>query len=127
MSLGLVSQPARDENVTAYLSHTVVVLLLSRVAFNLINLRWGLPLVLAAAALAIYAFNRGGERPYRWWSVMFLPALGLVLMAVDFPVAVSQWLAIAIGGVWLFAQGASTLFCYVRRNPRPVAIRGLPA
>jgi hypothetical protein len=122
VSLGIAEQPPRDENVTGYVSHTVVVLMLSRMAFGLLNAPWGLPLVLAAAAITICALNRRGERPYRWWSVASMPAAGLVLMPIELVrVAAGQWLPVLVGGVWLLAQGMATLFCYLRRNPRPAA------
>ncbi len=127
VSLGLGQQPPPDENVTAFREHTVVVLFLGGWAVNLIARPWGLPLMMFAVAFALYALNRDGERPYRWWSTLFLPAAAFLCMGLDLPGALQRGLVFVIGGLWLSAHGAWTLYRYVRRNPRPPAMKGLHA
>ena len=58
ISLGLGQQAPPDENVTGYRAHTMVILLLGRVAYNIISRPWGLPLTMSAVALALYFLSR---------------------------------------------------------------------
>ena len=127
VSLGLRQQPPPDENVTAFRERTVFVLFVGGWAGHLISSPWGLPLMMSAVAFALYLLNRAGERPYRWWSTLFLPAAAFLCVGLDLPGVLQRGVVYVIGGVWLFAQGASTLYRYVRTNPRPAAVRSLQA
>lgn len=127
VSLGLGQRPLPDENVTSFCEHTVVVLFFGRLLFSVVGQPWGLPFVLGAVALALYGLNRSGERPYRWWSVLFLPVAGLLSMGMHLAVEQQQWLVYLLGGVWLLAEGAWTLLWYLYRNPSPRKMEDLHA
>jgi hypothetical protein len=119
------------ENVTDFRRRTVAVLFAGWVLPVVIGRSWGVPVTMSAVALALYALNRRSERPYRWWYTLFLPAAGLLWMALD-PRQVEadlteQFGVFVIAGLWLSGQGAWTLFEYLRRNPRPASREGLHA
>jgi hypothetical protein len=116
-----------DQNVTTFWSRTVVAMFAGNILSTVIGSPWGLPAALSAVALAVYALNRNGERPYQWWSVLFLPLAGLLSMSLGLPVRMEQRLGLVIEGVWLSSQGMATLFCYLRKNPRPLAKEGIHA
>ncbi len=127
VTLGLGQQPPPDENVTAFRERTVVILFLGGWAVHLVSSHWGPPLIMSAVAFAVYVLNRDGERRYRWWSTLFLPAAAFLSVGLDLPGELQRGLVYVIGGVWLLAQGAWTLYRYVRTNPRLTAVRGLQA
>jgi len=119
------------ENVTDFRRRTVAVLFAGWLLPAAIDRPWGVPVALLAVALALYALNRGGERPYQWWYVLFLPAAAVLWMGLH-PHQVEadlnrQFRVFVIAGLWLSAQGAWTLLGYLRRNPRPPAQEGLHA
>jgi hypothetical protein len=120
-----------NENVTDFRRRTVAVLFAGWMIPGAINHPWGLPVAMSAMALALYALNRGRERPYRWWYAFFLPIAGLVSMSLYPRQAegdlATQFRVFVITGLWLSAQGAWTLYGYLRRNPRPPAEEGLHA
>jgi hypothetical protein len=122
IGLGLRRQPPPDENVTAFHERTVVVLIAGGWAVSLVNRPWGLPLMMSAAALALYVLNR-----HSWWSTLFPPAAAFLCLLLDVSGPLQRALVYVIGGVWLLAQGTWTLCRYLRKNPRPPAIEGLHA
>jgi hypothetical protein len=127
VTLGLRQQPPPDENVTAFRERTVVVLFLGGWAVHPISSPWGLPFIMSAVAFALYVLNRHEERQYRWWSTLFLPAAAFLSVGLDLPGELQRGLVYVIGGVWLLAQGAWTLYRYLRTNPRPTVVGGLHA
>ncbi len=120
-----------SENVTDFRRRTVAVLFFGWVLPGVIDRQWGLPVAMFAVALALYTLNRTSERPYRWWYVLLLPVAGLLWMGLDHRQVEAdlpkQFRVFVIAGLWLSAQGAWTLFQYLRRNPRPAAREGLRA
>jgi hypothetical protein len=129
VSLAIVSRVhSPRENVTDFRRRTVSVLFAGWIIPGAINRPWGLPVGMAAVAAALYALNRSTERPYRWWYALLLPLAGLACMGLRFgkvdPDLVRQSCVFVIAGVWLFAQGAWTLFAYLRRNPRAITDEG---
>ena len=120
-----------NENVTDFRRRTVTVLFFGWILPGAINPPWGLPVAMTATALALYLLNRRSERPYRWWYAFLLPAAGLLWMFLDSRRGegdlVRQFRVFVIAGLWLSAQGAWTLYEYLRRNPRPSAGEGLHA
>lgn len=120
-----------NENVTDFRRRTVTVFFFGWILPGAINPPWGLPVAMSATALALYLLNRHSERPYRWWYTFFLPAAGLLWMSLDSSHGegdlLRQFRVFVIAGLWLSAQGAWTLYGYLRRNPRPPAEEGLHA
>ena len=96
-----------------------------------INPPWGLPVAMSATALALHLLNRHSERPYRWWHTFALPAAGFLWMSLDSSQGEGdlprQFRVFVIAGLWLSAQGAWTLYGYLRNNPGPPAGEGLQA
>jgi hypothetical protein len=78
-------------------------------------------------ALTLYIVNRRSERPYRWWSALFLALTGLVFLWVDVPETLQRPLPFLLAGAWLAGQGAYTLVRYRRTNPFPATAEGAHA
>jgi hypothetical protein len=76
-------------------------------------------------AIALYAANRGSERPFRWWSTLILALTGLVFFWGNPPRHVEPMLSVVLAGAWLFVHGVCTLLGYLRANPWPRAPEGV--
>ena len=128
-ALSLKPWPPSDENVTHFRTRTVLVvfwwcLLLCRDSrWN----RWFTLLATPALAVALYAWNRNSEHPYRWWSTLILALTGPTLLLTEAPLPVQPLLMPLLAGVWLVAQGACTLVGYLRANPYPRTQEGVSA
>jgi hypothetical protein len=105
---------------------SILVLMFGRIVCGWINHEWAVPATLLGCALVLYGMNRKHERSYRLWTVLLLPVLGLPTLLLAVPLDRQKWLVFVIGGVWLFAQGTSTLAGYLRENPRPASHAGMP-
>jgi hypothetical protein len=122
--------PQPDENVTHFKTRTVMVVfwwcsifLIRDAPWN----RWYTPLAMPVLAAALYVWNRRSEHPYRWWSALILALTGPALMWVDVPTRLQPLLMPLLAGGWLVAEGACTLFRYLRANPYPHAAESVQA
>jgi hypothetical protein len=129
-TLHLRPDPPAKENVSSFRLRTVTPILLFFVLFwangNPTG-RWLVPLATSALALTLYIVNRRSERPYRWWSALFLALTGLVFLWVDVPETLQRPLPFLLAGAWLAGQGAYTLVRYRRTNPFPATAEGAHA
>jgi hypothetical protein len=80
-----------------------------------------------ALAVALYAWNRKSERPYRWWPALILALTGPASLSLDVPPRLEPSLPLLLVGAWLVAQGACTLVGYLRANPLPQSSEGVRA
>jgi len=121
LSLPLRPAPPPDENVTHYNTRTIYVVFIWCLLYAGLNPWKPLysPLATVALGIALYAWNRQSERPYRWWSALILALTGLALLWLDVPLRIQPLLLPLLAGAWLVAQGACTLAGYVRANPHP--------
>ncbi len=118
IALNLRPGPPPDENVTHFNTRTVMVVFFW--CFYLVQnpwKSWYMLLAMPVLAVALYAWNRRTERPYRWWSALILALTGALLLWLDVPPLVQPLLLPLLAGVWLVAQGACTLVGYLRANP----------
>jgi hypothetical protein len=129
-TLHLRPDPPAKENVTFFRLRTVTPVTLFFVLFcangNPTG-RWLVPLATSALALTLYIANRKSERPFPWWSALFLALAGLVFLWVDVPETFQPSLPFLLAGAWLMAQGGYTLVRYRRANPFPAAAEGAHA
>ena len=131
ITLSLKPAPPPDENVTRFNTRTVYVVflwcfLLFGAAANPWK-SWYTALVMLPLAVALYAWNRRSERPYRWWSTLILALSGPALLWLDLSPLLQPLLMPLLAGLWLVAQGACTLAGYLRANPYPRAPEGVQA
>jgi|SRR5208283_3326281 len=128
-ALSLKPWPKRDENVTHFLTRTTMVVLWW--CFFALNLnpwsRWYTLLAPAALAVALYAWNRRSEHPYRWWSALLLALIGPALLWLDLSPLLQPLLMPLLAGAWLATEGACVLVHYLRANPSSRAAEGVRA
>jgi len=129
ITLSLKPAPPPDENVIHFNSRTVMVVYWWCFLLSALNpwQRWYTPLAMPALAVALYAWNRKSERPYRWWSALILALTGPASLWLDLPPRLAPSLPLLLVGAWLLAQGAITLAGYLRANPMPQSSQGVPA
>jgi len=129
ISLSLRPGPPPDENVTHFNTRTVYVLFWWCYLFVGLNpwRRWYTVLVMPVLAVALYAWNRNSEHPYRWWSTLILALTGPALLWVEAPPLLQPLVLPLLAGMWLVAQGACRLAGYLRANPSPRAPEGVRA
>ena len=129
-TLSLRPDPPAKENVTFFQWRTVMLVFWFCYLFILNGNplgRWAVPVLVPALAVVLYAVNRRSEHPYRWWSALILALAGLVFLWVDVPAPLQRPLPLLLAGAWLLAQGACTLVHYLRANPDPRAAEGVRA
>ncbi|HWQ53930.1 MAG TPA: hypothetical protein VN442_09605 [Bryobacteraceae bacterium] len=127
IGLGLTSyQAPPDENVTVFRIASRVVLVFGWALAQGIARPVGIPVALALVAILLYLFNRKGEHPYHWTSLLLLPLAGLVAVPFSPPGGeIDGQITLAIEGAWLAARGTWPLTRYLRAHPRPQPLAGL--
>jgi hypothetical protein len=127
ISLGLTSHQAPpDENVTIFRFASKAVLIVGWALTQGIARPVGIPVALALVAILLYLFNRKGEHPYHWTSLLLLPLAGLAAIPFSPPHGEVVWqITLAIEGAWLAARGAWVLTRYLRAHPRLQPAAGL--
>jgi uncharacterized membrane protein YoaK (UPF0700 family) len=114
-----------DDNVTAFKARTVFILLTAAIAGQVLaqtgKARWGIAILMAAVAIAIFFLNRREVRSYSVWSVSIIALAGILSIAVKFPDHSQMFVPWVIGGAWLLAQGGWALLRYLYAHPRPKA------
>ncbi len=116
---------APDANVTQYYRRTVFVLLLAGYLSESLWRHWLPAIVLGAAAGALYALHRNGERSYSWWSVLVLPVAGLLVLRPTPPQYYNRAVVWIIEGLWLAGVGACRFARYLYDNPMPRRTEGV--
>ena len=110
-----------DSNVTAFRVRTAFVFIFAwQVAsFPFIGERWGMPVLMALAAVAVFASSLRDAHPYSWQSALAIALAGLLSAIVEMPRDARHFVPLLIGGVWLLAQGVPALVRYLRTYPVP--------
>ena len=114
--------PPLDSNVTSFRTRTAFVFFLaSRLVppYPLAAARWSVPIVMAVAAVVVYASNRREGHPYSWQSTLAIALAGLLSAGLEVPPIGRQYIPLLIGGAWLLAHGIPTLVRYLRTYPAP--------
>lgn len=129
IALSLRPGPPPDENATHFQTRTVTVVFLWCFLFLGQNpwRSWYTLLGMPALAVALYAWNRKSERPYRWWSALILALSGPALLWLDVSLFLQPLLMPLLAGLWMTAQGAYALVRYLRANPYPRVREGVRA
>ena len=81
--------------------------------------RWGVPIVMAVVAAAVYAWSRREAHPYSWQSALAIALAGLLSAELQIPLRSRLFIPMLIGGVWLLGQGVPALVKYLRTYPSP--------
>lgn len=109
--------PAIDWNVSSFRIRTAFIFF---VASRFVGQeRWAMPIVMVAAAVWVYLWNRREPHPYSWQSALAIALAGLLCAGLEVPPKSRQFIPLLIGGVWLLAHGVPTLVRYLRTSPAP--------
>jgi len=125
IALSLRPGPPPNENVTQFQTRTVMVVFFWCFFLGQTPWRsWYTLLGMPALAVALYAWNRKSERPFRWWSALTLALTGPALLWLNVSPLLQPLLMPLLAGLWLVAQGACALVRYLRANPYPRVSEG---
>jgi len=109
-----------DSNVSAFRGTAFVFFVASQVAsFPFMGERWGITVLMALAAVAVFASSRRDAHPYSWQSALAIALAGLLSAMVEMPHSARRFIPLLIGGVWFLAHGVPTLVRYLRTYPAP--------
>jgi hypothetical protein len=119
--LTLRAAPPVDWNVTSFRIRTVFVFWWAAIVADapFLEGRWDIPVVMAMAAVAVYAGSRREVHPYSWWSALLIALAGLLSAGVEVPLDGRRYIPLLIGGLWLLARGVLALVRYLRTYPVP--------
>jgi hypothetical protein len=117
----LGTAPPFDWNVTCFRVRTALVFFVSSAFVDcpLWAGRWSVPIVMLVVAVGVFVWNRREPHPYSWQSALAIALAGLLSAGLEVPLDGRRYIPLLIGGLWLLAQGVTTLVRYLRTYPAP--------